>query len=313
MSTEPSPLPCVVTPGNHDGVHLGHRALIDAARERAQSEGHRTVALCFDPHPTTILAPERSPVLLTQMGRRVQILRGAGCDEVIVLPFDADFANTSPQVFVQEVLVGVCNAKGVVIGPDFHFGRARSGNVDTLRALGGDAGFGVEVVDPVMFNGAPVSSTRIRRALAQDRDVRDVAQMLTRVHDVVGRVIQGDQRGRKIGFPTANLDVEPVQLPSDGVYAVAARAQGTDNAPLLFGVANLGVRPTFAAGRAVEVHLFDFEGDLYGTQMRVGFISRIRGEKRFDQVAQLKAQIASDSEQARKDAAEVDQELLRWM
>lgn len=313
MSTTPSPPPSVVTPGNHDGVHLGHRALIDAAKRQAQSRGLRTVALCFDPHPTTILAPERSPVLLTQMDRRVEILRGAGCDEVVVLPFDADFAKTSPQVFVHQVLVGVCHAKGVVIGPDFHFGRARSGNVDTLRTLGSDAGFEVEVVNPVMFQGAPVSSTRIRSALAEDGNVRDVAHMLTRVHDVVGRVVQGDQRGRTIGFPTANLDVEAVQLPSDGVYAVAARAQGPDNAPLLFGVANLGVRPTFAAGRAVEVHLFDFEGDLYGAQMRIGFISRIRGEKRFDQIAQLKAQIESDSEQARKDAAEVDQELLRWM
>ncbi len=312
MSAASPQAPSVVTPGNHDGVHLGHRALVDAAKRRADAHGLKTLALCFDPHPTSILAPERSPVLLTQMDRRVEILKGAGCDDVAVLPFNAEFAKTAPEVFVEEVLVAVCNAKGVVIGPDFHFGRARAGNVDTLRSLGAETGFEVDVVEPVMFKGEPVSSTRIRRVLANDGNVEDVASMLTRVHDVVGKVVEGDRRGRQIGFPTANLDVEPVQLPDDGVYSVVVRPL-EKTVPLLRGIANLGMRPTFAAGRSVEVHLFDFDGDLYGTDLRVGFVSRIRGEKIFDGVTQLKAQIERDCLQARQDVAEVDQELLRWM
>lgn len=305
--------PSVVTPGNHDGVHLGHRALIDAAKHTAKAQGSETLAMCFDPHPTSILAPDRAPVLLTTMSRRVELLKGAGCDDVVVLPFDAEFAKTSPDAFVERVLLDACHAKGVVVGPDFHFGHKRSGNIDTLRQWGERVGFSVEVVDPVMFRGEAVSSTRIRRVLQEEGDVEAAAAMMTRVHDVTGTVVLGDQRGRTIGFPTANLDSESLQLPADGVYAVVGRVLDEPGASVLRGVANLGVRPTFEAGRSVESHFFDFDGDLYDKRLRVGFVKRIRGEQKFGGLDELKAQIARDCEEAKNALQETRDELLRWI
>jgi len=269
--------------------------------------------MCFDPHPTSILAPDRSPVLLTGMPRRVDLLKGAGCDDVVVLPFDADFAKTTPDAFVERVLLDACCAKGVVIGPDFHFGHKRSGNIVTLREWGERVGFTVEVVEPVMHEGESISSTRIRRILKEDGNVEDAALMMTRVHEVAGTVVRGDQRGREIGFPTANLDVEPLQLPKDGVYSVVARVLDEADAPLLHGVANLGVRPTFDAGRSVEPHFFNFEGNLYGRRLRVGFVSRIRGEHKFGGLQELRDQIDRDCEQAKNALEEMDLELARWI
>ncbi|MBC7173891.1 MAG: riboflavin biosynthesis protein RibF, partial [Polyangiaceae bacterium] len=257
MPSAPKPKPSVVTPGNHDGVHLGHRALLSAARARADRDGLRTVAMYFDPHPTQVLAPERAPKLLTSIERRADVLRGAGADEVLVMPFDAELSATPPRLFAESVLRDACNARCVVVGPDFHFGKNRAGNVDTLRSLGAELGYDVIVVPPVVFEGATVSSTRIREALARGA-VEDAAAMLTRVHDASGTVVEGHRRGRTIGFPTANLDCEDVMLPGDGVYAVVGR-RIDEPGPLLRGVANLGVRPTLAAGRSVEVHFFDFD------------------------------------------------------
>lgn len=305
--------PSVVAPGNHDGVHLGHRALIDAAKRTAEEHGWRTLGMFFDPHPTAVLAPERAPVLITSIGRRVQIMKGAGCDDVVVLPFDNEFARMSPEQFIQKVLLETCHAKGVVVGPDFHFGHKRSGNIDTLRGWGGNGGFTVELVQPVMYEEEAVSSTRIRRVLREEGDVESAARMMTRLHEVSGWVVSGDQRGREIGFPTANLDVEAVQLPKDGVYAVMARVLDEPGAPLLHGVANLGDRPTFEAGRSVEVHLFGFAGDLYGKRMRIGFASRIRGEAKFDGLGALRAQIDRDCDEAKNALQQTSPELARWI
>jgi riboflavin kinase/FMN adenylyltransferase len=305
--------PSVVTPGNHDGVHLGHRALIDAAKRTAEEHGWRTLGMFFDPHPTAVLAPERAPVLITSIERRVEIMKGAGCDDVVVLPFDNEFAQMSPDRFVQKVLLETCQAKGIVVGPDFHFGHKRSGNIDTLRDWGENEGFTVELVQPVMYEEEAVSSTRIRRVLRQDGDVETAAWMMTRLHEVSGEVVAGDQRGREIGFPTANLDVEPLLLPKDGVYAVVARVLGQPGAPLLQGVANLGNRPTFEAGRSVEVHLLDFDGDLYGKRMRIGFAARIRGETKFDGLKALREQIDRDCDEAKNALQRTSPELARWI
>jgi riboflavin kinase/FMN adenylyltransferase len=307
----PEPL-SVVTPGNHDGVHLGHRALIDAAKRTADAHGWQTLGMFFDPHPTAVLAPERAPVLLTDIDRRVEIMKGAGCDDVVVLPFDDEFSKMTPDEFVQKVLLDACHARGVVIGPDFHFGHKRSGNIVNLREWSERVGFSVEVVEPVMYQGEAVSSTRIRRELREDGNVEDVAVMLTRLHEVTGEVVRGDQRGRTIGFPTANLRVGNLQLPKDGVYAVFARLLGGPG-DVIRGVANLGNRPTFEAGRSVEVHLFDFEGDLYGSEMRIGFASRIRGEQKFDGLDSLKAQIAKDCDAAKNALQLASPELARWI
>ena len=174
----PEPL-SVVTPGNHDGVHLGHRALIDAAKRTADANGWQTLGMFFDPHPTAVLAPERAPVLITDIARRVEIMKGAGCDDVVVLPFDDEFSKMSPDEFVQRVLLETCHAAGVVIGPDFHFGHKRSGNIVNLREWSSREGFSVEVVDPVVHDGEAVSSTRIRRELADD-GVRSVRRWQSR-------------------------------------------------------------------------------------------------------------------------------------
>lgn len=305
--------PSVVTPGNHDGVHLGHRALIDAARKTAESRGWRTLGMFFDPHPTAVLTPERAPILITDVARRVEIMKGAGCDEVVVLPFDDEFSRMSPERFVEKVLLQACRARGVVVGPDFHFGHKRSGNIETLRSWGGREGFSVEVVQPVMFGTEPVSSTRIRRVLRDDGNVEDAAQMMTRLHELSGEVVVGDRRGRQIGFPTANLDVEPVQRPKDGVYAIVARVLDAPAEGLRHGVANLGTRPTFDAGRSVEVHLFDFDGDLYGKRIRIGFVARIRGERKFDGLDALKAQIDRDCDEAKNALQQLRPELARWI
>jgi len=305
--------PSVVTPGNHDGVHLGHRALIDAAKRTADARGWQTLAMCFEPHPTAVLSPERAPVLITGMKRRVEILKGAGCDDVVVLPFDSEFSKMTPDQFVDRVLLDACHAKGVVVGPDFHFGHKRSGNIDTLRQWGGREGFTVELVEPVMYKGEAVSSTRVRRILREDGDVADAAIMMTRVHETTGWVVRGDQRGREVGFPTANLEVEPLLLPKDGVYAVVARVLDQAGAPLLHGVANLGNRPTFEAGRSVEVHLFGFDGDLYGRRMRVGFGARIRGEAKFDGLGALRDQIDRDCDQAKNALQQLNLDLARWI
>ncbi len=313
MPRAPHTPPSVVAPGNHDGVHLGHRALLAAARARATSDGLRTLAMFFDPHPTKVLAPERAPTLLTTAARRVEVLRGAGADEVVVMPFDDAFAATPPRTFAERVLRDACNARCVVVGPDFHFGKGRAGNVDTLRELGAELGYDVVVVPPVVFGGEAVSSTRIRKVIASGA-VEEAAAMLARVHDVEGAVVEGQKRGRTIGFPTANLVCDDVVLPGDGVYAVIARVLDGDGA-ILRGVANLGVRPTLGAGRSVEAHFFDFAGDLYGARLRVGFVARLRAEKKFDGIEALRQQIARDADEGRAalDAAFAEPARRGWL
>jgi len=296
--------PTVVTPGNHDGVHRGHRALLDRARRLAQPLDADVAALVFDPHPAAVLAPDRAPPLLTTIPRRRTLLAEAGADRVAVETFDEAFAASTPEAFVEQVLVGRLSARGVVVGPDFRFGRARAGDVALLATMGRTYGFEVAVVDPIVVDGERISSSRVRRAVA-DGQVAVAARWMTRVHETTGVVVPGDGRGRSIGVPTANLDVEGTLLPADGVYAVVVRRLGDPDAGLLPGVANLGVRPTFEAGRSVEVHLFDVDLDLYGETLRVGFVDRLRGEMRFDGVDDLVAQIRRDVDLGRSRLAEV--------
>lgn len=300
----------MVVPGNHDGVHLGHRALLQAARTQAEPRGLSVVALTFDPHPARVLAPERAPALLTTLERRRELLLALGADAVEVLPFDRERARQAPEAFVREVLLERLQARALVIGPDFRFGRNASGDVRTLTTMGAEHGFTVEQVPPVELEGGPVSSTRIRRALF-DGDVAQAARLLARVHDVDGKVIEGDRRGRAIGFPTANLEYAPVLLPADGVYAVVGRVEG--RAERLLGVANLGVRPTFEAGRSLEAHFFDFDGDLYGATLRLGFVHRLRGERKFGGLDALRAQIAIDAREAREILDRADRGAWAWI
>ncbi|MFT3927577.1 MAG: bifunctional riboflavin kinase/FAD synthetase [Myxococcales bacterium] len=305
----------VVTPGNHDGVHLGHRALVRAARQLAdqQQPALEVVALTFDPHPLHVMAPERAPPLLTSPERRAQLLLGAGADRVVVRPFDAAFASLTPEQFVAEVLRRDLGARAVVVGNDFRFGAQRAGDVARLRELMAETQGQVLTVPAVTLEGEVVSSSHVRAALARG-DVALAARMLTRVHDVTRTVIQGAQRGRTIGFPTANLELSGLMTPADGVYAVVVRVldEGPAN-PLRLGVANLGVRPTVSAGRSLEVHLLDFAGDLYGKSLRVGFVARLRAEQKFESLDALRAQIARDVEAGRGVLAQSDQLLWAWV
>ncbi len=300
----------MIAPGNHDGVHLGHRALIHSARRHAGARGLSTCALTFDPHPLRFLDPDHAPPMLTTQARRAQLLAKVGADEVLVQRFDAAFAALSPEAFI-DALTDL-GAQALVVGPDFRFGQKRAGDVALLQKLGTTRGFEVLIEEPVLLEGTRVSSTVIRQAL-REGDVALATRMLGRVHEVEGEVVRGDQRGRTLGFPTANLAPDAVLPPLDGVYSIVARDLNDASGALVQGVANLGVRPTFAAGRSLEAHLFDFDKDLYGHRLRVGFVGRIRGELRFSDLPALRAQIDRDCQTAREQLAACDQESISWI
>ena len=302
LSSHPAPR-SVVVPGNHDGVHLGHVALLARARALAASHGRaRVVALTFDPHPLAFLAPERAPEPLTTIARRTELLRAAGADEVVVARFDARYASLDPVSFVEEELVERLRACVVIVGADYRFGHARAGDPPLLAELGARHGFDVDVIDAIGAGEIPrISSTTVRDALRRG-DVARTAALLGRLHELEGVVVQGHQRGRTIGFPTANLEGVRVMLPPDGVYAVLARVIDEGRAsdgPCLGGMLNVGTRPTFAAGRSIEVHLFDLDEDLYGKTLRLGLVARLRDEQRFSGVDPLVAQLRVDETNAR--------------
>lgn len=293
-SPEPSE-PVVWTLGNFDGVHLGHQALLRRAGTVAERSGAVPGALFFHPHPSTVLGGEPAKELTTRERREV-LLRRFGATRVSVQRFDAAFSRLTPSEFVTEVLLQQGQARAVVVGPDFRFGRQRAGNVNTLRDLGQRLSFDVFVVSPVSTGGEKVSSSAIRTHLLAG-DVGAARALLGRAHDLDGEVVRGDGRARGLGFPTANLDDLGGLLPGAGVYAV--RVQRLDGDLQAGGVMNIGNRPTFGAGRAVEVHLLDVDRDLYGARLRVFFEARLRGEMRFDGPGALVAQIQRDVAQAR--------------
>ncbi|MCB9682455.1 MAG: riboflavin biosynthesis protein RibF [Alphaproteobacteria bacterium] len=286
----------VVTVGNFDGVHLGHRALLAAARDLAGPDG-TVLAYTFHPSPRDVMQPGHGVPLVQSIDDRVATLLGAGADHVVVEAFDRAYADHSAAWFVEDVLVARLHATGVVVGWDFRFGKGRAGDEGLLRAL---LDVPVRVVDGVTLDGAVVSSTRVRQAV-QDGDLGHAARMLARPHEVVGPVVRGDARGRRIGFPTANVAPVTELLPPAGVYAVRVDVDGT----WVSGVANLGDRPTFGPGRGrLEVHLLDFDGDLYDRVLRVRLVARLRGERAFDGVDALVAQIRRDADAARAVLAE---------
>jgi riboflavin kinase/FMN adenylyltransferase len=293
----------VVVPGNHDGVHLGHVALLARARELAARHAARVVALTFDPHPLALLAPSRVPDALTTIERRVELLRRAGADDVVVARFDERYAQLGADAFVEHELVERLSACAVVIGADFRFGQGRSGDPSFLRACGERYGFEVAVVEAIASSTVErISSTAIREAL-RGGAVEEAARLLGRLHELEGVVVEGHRRGRTIGFPTANLEGTRVLLPRDGVYAVVARVlrdgRALDEERPMAGMLNLGTRPTFAAGRSVEAHFFDVSRDLYGLTLRVGLVARLRDERRFDGVEALVTQLREDAAAAR--------------
>ena len=288
-----------VTIGVFDGVHRGHQAVLAGASERARRLGGLTeVALTFDVHPLSVVAPERAPKLLTVLSRRVELLAGLGVEEVGVLPF-AQVRDVPPERFVREVLVEGLAVRLVTVGTDFRYGRDRAGNVETLRRAGERFEFEVEAVRLLEEDGGPISSSMIRR-LVTDGKTEEAARLLGREHEVPGTVAGGDGRGASIGFPTANLTVDPESaVPGRGVYAVRAEVEGEGGLPA---VCNIGVRPTFTTGTAPEVlelHILDWSGDLYGRKITVRFVSRLRPERTFPNIEALTTQIKKDITQAR--------------
>ena len=292
----------VITIGAYDGVHLGHRCVIGEVQRRAQLASARSTVVTFDRHPASVVRPESAPRLLTDAAQRLELLEATGVDATVVLAFDDSRRLEDPADFVRRVLVEGLRASAVVVGEDFHFGVSRSGNVGLLRELGVSLDFEVlpvPLLDRSDGIGEPVSSTAIRRALAGG-EVEQAAAMLGRPFQARGPVTQGDQRGRLLGFPTANVAV-PAQicLPADGVYAgVYERPDGSRHACAI----NLGRRPTFydhATTSLLEAHLLDFDGDLYGELARVEFVAFLRSERKFDGIDALKAQLKLDCEHAR--------------
>jgi len=282
--------------GNFDGVHCGHQALLVRAREQARPLGAPVVALTFEPHPRGFFVPDTGPFRLTLAPAKVRLLAQYGVQAVLAQRFDAAFAGLGAEAFVGAVLLKGLGARHVVCGYDFTFGARRGGNVEMLRAQGTAKGFGVTVLEPVMREGEIYSSTRIREALRAGW-VSEALDLLGHSWEIEGVVELGDQRGRTIGFPTANVALGEHLRPRFGVYAVRALVDDTWRD----GVANLGRRPTFGKLKEnFEVHLFDFAGDLYGKVLRVAMIDFIRPEMKFSGLDQLKAQIAADGEAARR-------------
>jgi riboflavin kinase/FMN adenylyltransferase len=289
----PSP---AVTVGNFDGVHRGHQALVSAVVARARETGGVSVVLTFEPHPARVLGPDRAPAALTTLAQKEELLALLGVDRLAVLPFDDGVAKLPPEAFARQVLHGALGARHVVVGESFRFGHRREGDARTLEALGEGLGFSVRALPPVLAQGSPVSSSRVRDDLARG-DARTASALLGRPYFVDAPVVRGDGRGRTIGVPTANLLPENEILPARGVYAARCRVGAAAWHPA---VANLGQRPTFGGEHpTVEAHLIDFDGDLYGARVRLEFHDRLRGEQRFDGVPALVARIREDVAQAR--------------
>jgi len=285
----------VLTLGNFDGVHRGHQEILRRLVETAHAVGGQALVLTFQPHPTSVLAPQRAPRLITDWRSRMERIAAFNVDAIIVQHFTPAFAAITAEDFVRRLLVEGLGVREVIVGHRVSFGHNRSGHATTLRDLGKRYGFGVEVVGPVEVAGHLVSSSAIRHAIAAGEI--DRAQLLLGCPpSAAGRVIHGYHRGKSLGFPTVNLRVTKLVLPPDGVYAVKVRAHGQQWP----GVANLGFNPTFEQHeRSLEAHLFDFEGDLYSQRVEIAFVQRLRGEQKFASPQALAKQIARDVEAAR--------------
>lgn len=292
----------VITIGAYDGVHRGHQAVIAEVRRRAEASGARSAVVTFDRHPASVVRPENAPRLLTDLDQKLELLAATGIDATVVVRFDEEQSREDPSRFAQRVLVDCLAVSAVVVGDDFHFGHGREGNVSTLRELGAVRDFEVlplELVGRSDGPDEPISSTAIRRAMAGGQ-VELAATLLGHAFEARGIVVQGDQRGRLLGFPTANVEVPiAICLPADGVYAGwYHRPDGSRHACAI----NLGRRPTFyehAEHSLLEAHLLDFSGDLYGEAARVEFTNFLRSERKFDGIDALIGQLKNDIDHAR--------------
>lgn len=284
-----------VAMGNFDGVHLGHRSVIDLARRPDAPLGIVT----FEPHPRQFFAPDAPPFRLMNPEARANRLSKLGVTQLYELPFDADLASLTPDVFARDVLAGGLGISHVVVGADFRFGKGRTGTAADLQSLGARHGFTTTIAPLLSVQGTEVSSTAIRTALTEGRP-RDAAAMLGHWHRIEGEVIHGEKRGRELGYPTANMSVDGLHLPRLGVYAVKADILTGPQAGSYMGAASLGVRPMFGQNRPnLETFLFDFKGDLYGQHLSIAFVDYLRPELKFDGLDALITQMDADCRKAR--------------
>lgn len=288
--------PTVLTLGVFDGLHLGHQAIMAKVVERAAAIGAMATAVTFDPHPRAVLHPESAPPLLQTLDQRLANFKVLGIEQVIVVKFTRQFASQPAEDFLRDVVHDRLHAREVYLGKGFAFGKGRSGNIELLRNMSAELGFTADEVHEVQIRGMRVSSSRIRELLAEGR-VNLARRMLGRPYGVEGVVVQGDRRGHTVGFPTANLKARNRVIPKFGVYATATLIGGKWRRS----ITNIGVRPTFGndVEASVETYVLDFEGDLYGNALRVRFLHRIRDERKFSGIEELKAQIIRDTGRAR--------------
>lgn len=290
----------VLTVGTFDGVHAGHRAILDTVVRKAKERDARSVLVTFDPHPRDIINPGDAGIkLLTTIQERSEILNELGIDEMIVIPFDRDFSLLSSEEFVRDIIFEKIGVSEFVIGYDHQFGRNREGTIETIENLGQELGFDAYVVSKREIGQQTVSSTAIRSAISEEGDVEKAANFLQRPYRLNGTVIHGEKRGKEIGYPTANIKPEHPQkvIPKDGVYAVRVRVM--DN--WFKGMMNIGTRPTFEdTMRTLEVHLFDFDENIYGKEVQVRFFNRIRDEVKFGGINELIAQLKKDEKRAKE-------------
>ena len=285
----------VVALGNFDGVHVGHQILFKKAAEIASKKKGTSIAFTFEPHPLKVIAPEKVPPLLTHFHKKMELIEACNIDSVICADFTRQFADQRPRDFSENILKGKIGAKEVVVGFDYAFGRGREGTIPYLKKMGEEFGFVVHVVEPFQLDGLTVSSSHVRE-LIEAGNMESARKFLGRHYSIVGPVISGHKTGQAIGFPTANIDTSKVQIPGTGVYAVRMIYQNNS-----FGaVANIGFNPTFHRDRlSVEVHIFDFNQVIYGKEVEVEFISRIRSEIEFKSKDELVVQIKKDIKTAK--------------
>lgn len=291
---------CVLTVGSFDGLHVGHRAILAETKREAEKRGVRSAAVTFEPHPQLVLKKSGRPPLqiLSTLEEKIELLRACGVDGIVVVPFTREFAQTPSEVFVREILHRRLGMQAIVIGHDHGFGKNREGDVATLQALGRQLGFAVHEVPPLKMGGRVISSTLIREALLRAQ-LRRANAWLGYCYRLSGTVVRGAQRGRQIGFPTLNL--EPLHahklVPANGVYAVRAKMKEGEYG----GMMNIGMRPTFSGGsRSLEAHLFDFARTAYGEICEIEFVARLRGERKFEAIDDLKKQLQRDRAASRE-------------
>jgi riboflavin kinase / FMN adenylyltransferase len=290
--------PLFLAIGVFDGVHRGHQAVISTSADHAAASNGTPVVVTFDPHPEKVLRPQAAPHLLSATEHKIALIRALGVEHLLIITFDKQFAATEPEDFVQKLVIHSKPLREICVGHEWSFGKNRRGNLDLLKKLGAKFNFDVVGIPPVKINGAVVSSTAIRQAIEKG-DWAKAAEMLGREYTILGTVTRGDNLGKKIGFPTANLSAHSEQFPPNGVYVAEARIDGE----LYRGVINLGIRPTVSSGkseRVLEIHLFDFNRDIYGHDVEVRFLKFLRSEKKFQDLDTLVQQIRQDVEQARQ-------------